>query len=45
VLFVGIDLAWGERQPTGLAVLDADARLLHLATVRTDAEIAASLQP
>jgi predicted RNase H-like nuclease/ppGpp synthetase/RelA/SpoT-type nucleotidyltranferase len=45
VLFVGIDLAWGERQPTGLAVLDADARLLHLATVRTDEEIAASLQP
>ncbi len=45
MLFVGIDLAWGERQPTGLAVLDADARLLHLATVRTDEEIAASLQP
>ena len=38
--FAGIDLAWGERQPTGLAVLDADARLLHVATVRTDDEIA-----
>ena len=45
MLFAGIDLAWGERRPSGLAVLDADARLLHLATVRTDEEIAASLAP
>ena len=26
--FVGIDLAWGERNPTGLAVLDEDGRLV-----------------
>jgi predicted RNase H-like nuclease len=45
VLFVGIDLAWGERQPTGVAVLDADARLLHVAAVRTDDELAASVRP
>jgi predicted RNase H-like nuclease/ppGpp synthetase/RelA/SpoT-type nucleotidyltranferase len=45
VRFAGIDLAWGERQPTGLAVLDADARLLHVATVRTDDEIVAALGP
>ena len=25
--FVGVDLAWGDRKPTGLAVLDADGRL------------------
>ncbi len=41
--YVGIDLAWGERQPTGLAVLDADARLLHISAVRTDEEIEAEL--
>ena len=43
--FLGIDLAWGEKQPTGLAVLDADARLLFLAAVRTDEEIGAALAP
>ncbi len=42
---VGIDLAWGERNPTGLAVLDDDARLLATAAVRTDEEIAAWLAP
>jgi predicted RNase H-like nuclease/ppGpp synthetase/RelA/SpoT-type nucleotidyltranferase len=43
--FLGIDLAWGEKQPTGLAVLDDDARLLHLSAVRTDEEIKAALAP
>ncbi|MBF4163791.1 DUF429 domain-containing protein [Nocardioides acrostichi] len=43
--YVGIDLAWGTKQPTGLAVLDAEARLLHVSTVRTDAEIEAGLGP
>jgi predicted RNase H-like nuclease/ppGpp synthetase/RelA/SpoT-type nucleotidyltranferase len=43
--FVGIDLAWGDRQPTGLAVLDEDARLLHVSAVRTDDEIRAALTP
>ena len=43
--FVGIDLAWGERRPTGLAVLDDEGRLLHVATVRTDDEIAEHLAP
>ena len=28
--FVGVDLAWGERKPTGLAVLDDDGRLVHV---------------
>lgn len=43
--FLGIDLAWGERRPTGVAVLDADARLRHLALVLADEEIRASLEP
>lgn len=43
--FVGIDLAWGERRPTGLAVVDADGRLVEVSAVRTDDEIAATLAP
>lgn len=43
--FVGIDLAWGERRPTGLAVLDDDGHLLAVAAVRTDDEIVAALSP
>ena len=41
--YVGVDLAWGDRKPTGLAVLDDDGRLLHVSTVRTDDEIADAL--
>ncbi|HWJ08757.1 MAG TPA: DUF429 domain-containing protein [Nocardioides sp.] len=41
--YVGVDLAWGERRPTGLAVLDAEGRLLLVAAVRTDEEIEAAL--
>ena len=47
--YVGVDLAWGTRRPTGLAVLDPDvadgagARLVHLSTVRTDDEILGAL--
>jgi predicted RNase H-like nuclease/ppGpp synthetase/RelA/SpoT-type nucleotidyltranferase len=43
--FVGIDLAWGDRNPTGLAVLDEGGRLVHVETVRTDEEIVAALAP
>ena len=43
--FVGVDLAWGERKPTGLAVLDADGHLLHVSSVVTDDEIVATLKP
>ena len=42
---VGIDLSWGGRQPTGLAVLDESARLLHVSAVRTDEEVVAALTP
>jgi len=40
---IGIDLAWGERQPTGLAVLDDEGRLVHISAVRTDEQIAEQL--
>ena len=39
VFHIGVDLAWGLRQPTGLAVLDDDGRLVHVSAVRTDEEI------
>jgi predicted RNase H-like nuclease/ppGpp synthetase/RelA/SpoT-type nucleotidyltranferase len=45
VHLIGIDLSWGGRQPTGLAVLDETARLLHVSAVRTDEEIVAALTP
>lgn len=44
-VYVGLDLAWGERNPTGLAVLDDSGRLLELAAMRTDDEIIAALRP
>src|SRR5262245_20599710 len=43
--FVGVDLAWGEQKPTGLAVLDPAGALVHVSTVRTDEQIAAGLAP
>ncbi|MFC7495458.1 MULTISPECIES: DUF429 domain-containing protein [unclassified Nocardioides] len=39
MFYVGIDLAWGQRQRTGLAVLDVDGHLVHLSSVHTDEEI------
>ena len=43
--FVGVDLAWGRRKPTGLAALDDEGRLLHVSAVRTDDEIRTALAP
>lgn len=43
MFYVGIDLAWGERKPTGVAVLDESGRLVALGAVRTDDEIEAAL--
>lgn len=37
--FVGIDLAWGSKARTGLAVVDDDGRLVTSGVVRTDDEI------
>ena len=43
--FVGVDLAWGHKQRTGLAVLDAEGHLVHLSSVHTDEEIRDALAP
>ncbi|MFC7505467.1 DUF429 domain-containing protein [Nocardioides sp. GCM10030258] len=43
--FVGVDLAWGDRKPTGLAVLDADGQLVSVATVTSDDEIVEAQAP
>lgn len=45
MFYAGIDLAWGQRQRTGLAVLDADGHLVHLSSVHTDEEIRDALAP
>ncbi len=39
--FIGVDLAWGERNPSGLAVLDEDGRVVAEALATSDDEIAA----
>lgn len=43
--FIGLDLAWGERAWTGLAVLDARGQLVSMDRARTDLDIAHGLQP
>lgn len=40
---IGVDLAWGDRSPTGLAVLDETGRLLLVQAARDDASITAAL--
>jgi predicted RNase H-like nuclease/ppGpp synthetase/RelA/SpoT-type nucleotidyltranferase len=45
VFHIGIDLAWGVKRPTGLAVVDDSGRLVHLSAVRTDEEILTVLAP
>lgn len=42
--FVGLDLAWGVRNPTGVAVLDETGLLCHAGAVRTDEEIVAAVR-
>jgi len=43
--FVGVDLAWGLRNPTGVAVVDRDGRLIHVQVARDDADVLAALTP
>jgi predicted RNase H-like nuclease/ppGpp synthetase/RelA/SpoT-type nucleotidyltranferase len=45
VYFIGLDLAWGERNQTGVAVADADGRLLHVGIAQDDASIEAIVAP
>lgn len=43
--FVGLDLAWGEKKQTGVAVIDAGGRLLHVGAAEDNASIAATIAP
>jgi predicted RNase H-like nuclease len=43
--FVGLDLAWGQVNPTGLAVLDAGGCLEYIDASITDADIVTALAP
>jgi predicted RNase H-like nuclease len=43
--FVGLDLAWGEKNNTGVAVVDSDGRLLHVGAAHDDASIEAAIEP
>lgn len=43
--FVGVDLAWGERNPTGIAVVDSEGRLEFVGAAQDDASIRAALAP
>ena len=43
--FVGLDLAWGERKPTGVAVVDDDGRLVYVGVAQDDASIKAAIGP
>ncbi len=43
--FAGVDLAWAGRNPTGVAVVDVAGRLVHVGTVRGDADVLAALSP
>jgi predicted RNase H-like nuclease len=45
VYFGGVDLAWAGRNPTGVAVVDADGDLVHLGAVRDDDAVLAALSP
>ncbi len=43
--FVGVDLAWGEINQSGIAVIDADGRLLHVGAAQDDVSIENVLAP
>lgn len=43
--FAGVDLAWAGRNPTGVAVVDAAGRLVHIGAAGDDAEVLAALSP
>jgi predicted RNase H-like nuclease len=45
VHYLGVDLAWGTRNPSGVAALDADGILLDLARAVSDDDIVAWLTP
>lgn len=45
VHYVGVDLAWGQRSPTGVAVLDAAGTLCHVSVAGDDDDVLSQLGP
>ncbi len=45
VYFAGVDLAWGMRNPTGVAVVDPDGRLVRIGAARDDDAVVAAMRP
>jgi predicted RNase H-like nuclease len=45
VVFVGVDLAWGSRAITGLAIVDRDGSLLEVAEAVSDEQVLDWLEP
>jgi len=45
VFFVGVDLAWGRRSPTGVAAVDARGVLCHVGVAAGDDDLQAQLEP
>lgn len=45
VYYVGVDLAWGDRSPTGVAALDDAGVLRHVGVAGDDDDIVAQLRP
>jgi len=43
--YVGVDLAWGQRSPTGVAVLDECGRLHRVGVAGDDADVLAQIAP
>lgn len=43
--FVGVDLAWGQRNPTGVAVLDDAGVLVHVGAAGDDDDVLAQVAP
>jgi predicted RNase H-like nuclease len=43
--YVGVDLAWGQRSPTGVAVLDRDGGLKHVGVAGGDADVLSQIAP
>jgi predicted RNase H-like nuclease len=43
--FVGLDLAWGDKNQTGVAAIGGDGRLLHVGVAHDDESIATAVAP
>ena len=43
--FVGLDLAWGEKNQTGVAAIDHDGRLLHVGVAQDNESIIDAIAP